>query len=162
VISKLRLSKPAVDEIALLLAADVEPQKIVHSFHCHAATVHRIKQNVDTFGETRLAPVSIMGRPRKITAEVLEGLLDWLLENSDDKALLYLDKIVAFLEEEYKISALNSTVYQALLNSNITYKAVSIILNSLNFDLLYRLNDVLLSEIRLTNLLLSLDSLYPC
>jgi transposase len=148
VISKLRLSKPAEDEIALLLAADVEPQKIVHSFHRHAATVYRIKQNVDMFGKTRLAPVSIIGRPRKITAEVLEGLLNWLLENSDDKALLYLDKIVAFLEEEYKISALNSTVYQALLNSNITHKAVSIILDSLNFDLLYRLNDVLLSEIK--------------
>jgi hypothetical protein len=41
--SKLHPSKPAVDEIALLLAAEVEPQKIAHSFHCHAATVYKIK-----------------------------------------------------------------------------------------------------------------------
>ena len=61
--SKLRLSKSAVDEIALLLAAGVEAQEVAHKFHCHTATVYQIKQNVDTFGEARSTPVSVMGRP---------------------------------------------------------------------------------------------------
>ena len=60
--SKLRLSKSAVDEIALLLAAGVEAQEVAHKFHCHTATVYRIKQNIDTFRETQSASVSVIGR----------------------------------------------------------------------------------------------------
>ena len=66
-----------------------------------------------------------MGRPRKITPETLEGLLDWLLENNDDKAFLYLDEMIVFLDEKYEISISKSTISRTLLKNNITKKAVS-------------------------------------
>lgn len=124
--SKLRLSKSAVDEMALLLATDVEPREIAHRFRCHAATVYRIQQNVDTFGEARPAPQTKMGRPRKITPAALEGLLDWLLDNGSEKKLSYLDEMVAFLDEEYDIEVSKSTVCRTLAKEKITQKAVSI------------------------------------
>jgi transposase len=65
--SKLRFSSEAVNQMALLLAADAEPREIARAFHCHYATVCRIQQNVNLFGEPRPAPISVMGRPRKIT-----------------------------------------------------------------------------------------------
>jgi hypothetical protein len=49
--------------MALLLATNVEPQEIAQTYHCHATTVYRIKQNVDIFGEARPAPVLVQSRP---------------------------------------------------------------------------------------------------
>jgi hypothetical protein len=51
-----------------------------------------------------------MGRPQKITAEALEGLIDWLLNNRDNKKLAYLDKMVDFLDIEYSIDVSTQTV----------------------------------------------------
>ena len=88
--SNLRFSKAAVENMALLLATDANPKEIASSFRCHAATVYRIKQNIELFGEARPAPISIQGRPRKITPEALEGLLDWVLENGEEYKTAYL------------------------------------------------------------------------
>jgi hypothetical protein len=52
----------------------------------------------------------VMSRPRKITAEALEGLINWLLNNRDDKKLAYLNKIINFLNMEYSIDVLTQTV----------------------------------------------------
>jgi transposase len=123
--SKLRFSKAAVDNMALLLATDVEPREIARQFHCHFTTVYRIQQNVDLFGEARPAPLVVMGRPRKITAEALEGLLDWLLDNGDEQKLAYLDEMVYFLDVKYGINVLRQTVSRALSANDITKKAVS-------------------------------------
>jgi DNA invertase Pin-like site-specific DNA recombinase len=61
--SKLRFSKTAIDEMALLLATNVHPREIARSFHCYFTTVYRIKQNVGLFREARPAPVSVISRP---------------------------------------------------------------------------------------------------
>jgi transposase len=126
--SNLRFSKAAADNMALLLASDVKPREIAQSYRCHAATVYRIKKNVDLFGEARPAPLAVTGRPRKITAEVLEGLLDWVLNNRDDKKLSYINKMIHFLDEEYDIDVSRQTVSRALSANDITKKAVSIAL----------------------------------
>jgi transposase len=103
--SKLRFSR---------VAADAEPHEIARAFHCHYTTVYRIQKNVNLFGEAKPAPISVMGRPRKITPEALEGLLDWLLDNDDYKKLSYLDEMVYFLDEEYGISTSKSNVCRVL------------------------------------------------
>jgi transposase len=147
-ISKLRLSKSAVDEIALLFATNVEPRKIAQNFCCHISSVYQIQQNINTFRETRPAPLTNIGRPQKITPKAFEGLLNWLLDNSSEKKLSYLDEIVAFLDEEYNIEVSKSTVCRTLAKKKITQKAVSIILIYLNSDSLCRSNVKLLSEMR--------------
>jgi hypothetical protein len=86
--SNLRFSNAAVHNIALLLATDVEPQEIARSSHCHFKTVYRIKQDVDLFAEAWPAPLVVMCRPRRVTAQALEGLLDWLLDHPPAPPLL--------------------------------------------------------------------------
>jgi transposase len=133
--SSLRFSKAAADDMALMLAADVPPREIANSFHCHYSTVLRIRQNIANFGEARPAPLVVMGRPKKITAAALEGLVDWLLDNGSDKKLAYLDEMVIFLEEEYDIGVSTSTVSRALSKNNITNKVVSFSLIICRFQL---------------------------
>ena len=124
--SKLRFSTAAVNQMALLLESDVPPHEIAHAFHCHYTTIYRVQQKIELSGEARPGAFGLMGRPRKITAEALEGLLDWLLDNGDDKKLSYLDEMVHFLDEEYAINLSKQTVSRALKKNNITQKAVSI------------------------------------
>jgi hypothetical protein len=61
--SNLRFSKAAVENMALLLATKVEPREIARIYRCHAATVYRIKQNVELFKDPRPAPLVVIGRP---------------------------------------------------------------------------------------------------
>ena len=123
--SNLRFSKAAAENMALLLATDVDPKEIASIFRCHAATVYRIKQNVKLFGDPQPAPISVQGRPRKITAEALEGLLDWVLNNEEEHKTAYLNEMYHFLDKEYNIEVSKQTVSQALAANDITRKAVS-------------------------------------
>jgi transposase len=125
--TSLRFSKAAADDMAILLAANVSLREIADSFHCHYSTVYRIKDKIEEFGEARPTPASLIGRPKKITAEALEGLLDWLLDNGSDKQLAYLDEMVIFLQEEYDIGVSLSTVSRALKSNNISQKVVSFV-----------------------------------
>jgi hypothetical protein len=77
VMSKLHFLKVAVNTVALQLATDVELQEIVRRFHCHFITIYRIQQNVYLFGELQPVSLIVIDRPQKITAKVLEGLLDF-------------------------------------------------------------------------------------
>jgi hypothetical protein len=47
-------------------------------------------------------------------------MLDWLLNNGDNKKLSYLDKMVVFLKKEYTIQVLKLTVCQVLTIKKIT------------------------------------------
>jgi transposase len=123
----LRFSRAAVENIALLLATDVEPREIAETYRCHASTISRIKQNVAIFGDPQPAPVSVQGRPRKITVEALEGLLDWVLENGEEHKTAYLDEMRYFLEDEYDIEVSKQTISRVLRENDITRKAVSIV-----------------------------------
>jgi len=69
----------------------------------------------------------LIGRPKKITAEALEGLLDWLFDNDSDKQLAYLDEMVIFLQKEYDIRVSLSTVSRALKSNSISLKVVSFV-----------------------------------
>ena len=125
--SSLHFSKAAADDMATLLAANVSPREIAARFHCHYSTVYRIKDKIEEFGEARPTPASLIGRPKKITAEALEGLLDRLLDNDSDKQLAYLDEMVIFLQKEYDIGVLLSTVSRALKSNSISLKVVSFV-----------------------------------
>jgi hypothetical protein len=109
--SYLRFSKAAADEIALMLAAGVASLAIATNFHCHFTTVYWIKQKVEMFEEAQPAPASLISRPRKTRLEAIEGLLDWLLDNSDDKKLSYLDEMVWFLYEEHDKGVLSHKIF---------------------------------------------------
>jgi transposase len=98
-----RLDQQSRDEIALLLAIGVETREIARTFRCSSATIYRYGQNIQLFGQVLLEPVSVIGRPRKIIYKARQSLINWLLNNSDDKKLSYFNEMVIFLKEEYDI-----------------------------------------------------------
>jgi hypothetical protein len=57
---------------------------------------------------------------------VLEGLLNWILDNKNKQKLAYLNQIVYFLDIEYNINVLRQTVSRTLSANDMIKKAVSI------------------------------------
>jgi transposase len=112
--STLRLDLSVRNAIGTLLQAGSSPQELAQFYRCHPATVYRYRVNIELYGVVVPPPPSVQGRPRKITHEAREGMLDWLLENGEDHQLSYRDEIVVFLQEEYSIYVLKWTVGRAL------------------------------------------------
>ena len=62
----------------------------------------------------------MQGRPRKVTAEAEQGLLDFL----DDNPSVYQDEITEFLLSEFDISITQSTVSRLLKRLNQIHKRI--------------------------------------
>ena len=120
-----RLDQDAREEAALLLSCGVDPKEVARRFRCHESTVSRYGRNNLLFGSPLPPLVCALGRPRKITEEARQGLVDWLLENGDDSKLSYLEEMVLFLQEEFGIFVSKSTISRMLSVLKITYKTVS-------------------------------------
>jgi hypothetical protein len=86
-----KLSKEARDNIQLQLEAGTRPDIIVNSYRISERQVYKMRENLRTFEEMAPAPAQFQaqGRPRLITPEAREGVLDFLLKNK----LTYVDKI---------------------------------------------------------------------
>jgi transposase len=123
--STLRLDLNVRQAIGALLEAGASPVELARLYRCHPATVYRYRANLDLYGDVAPPPPSVQGRPRKITHEAREGMLDWLLENGEDRQLAYRDEIVVFLQEEYSIYVSKWTVGRALREVKLTYKKVT-------------------------------------
>jgi transposase len=83
--STLRLDLSVHQAIGALLQAGASPAELARLYHCHPATVYRYRADLDLDGDVAPPPPSVQGRPRKITYEAREGMLDWLLENGEDR-----------------------------------------------------------------------------
>lgn len=123
--STLRLDQSVRETIGQLIQAGAPIKAIAHGYHCHPSIVRRYRQNIELFDVVAPAPPSVQGRPRKITHEAQEGMLDWLLKNGVDKQLSYLDEIAIFLQEEYGIHVSKWTIGRTLKEVKISYEKVS-------------------------------------
>ena len=117
------LSAAARAEIATLLEIDSDPAEIARCYRVHYTTVARYRTNLQYFGQP-LPPQVAQGRPRKITMDAEEGLIDWLWENSDDHKTAYFDEMVHFLEEKFDIYVSKSTVSRLLKKKRFSNKNV--------------------------------------
>jgi transposase len=112
--STLRLDISVRNAIGTLLETGASPAEIAQLYRCHPVTVYRYRANLEVYGDVTPAPPSVQGRPRKITYKARESMLDWLLENGEDRQLAYRDEIAVFLQEEYGIYVSKWTVGRAL------------------------------------------------
>ena len=76
-----------------------QPLKIAEFLRCHCSTIYDYKSNLLSFGVVKPPSISNVGRPRKITAAVLEGLADFI----DGQKSVYQDEMQDFLLDEFGI-----------------------------------------------------------
>jgi transposase len=84
--------------------------------------VYRLARRLESFGTVKPASLCKLGRPRTITPEAQEGIVDFLLEY-DKQATI--DEVRIFIEEEYEIVASKKTVHRAIRQAQFTRKVVS-------------------------------------
>jgi transposase len=100
------------------LRAGVEVNQIAQEVYVSHQWVSFLRQNLDAFDTVSPATLSVQGRPRKITREAEEGILDFIEQNPT----AYQDEIAEFLLSEYNIEAYTSTVCRTLKRLNQTHK----------------------------------------
>ena len=83
-----------------------------------------MRENIRHFGSITPNPAEfqVQGRPRLITPEAREAVLDFLLENGK---LAYIDEVRFFLEDEWDIKASWETVRSVIKSLEMTKKVVS-------------------------------------
>lgn len=119
-----RIAQKTREEMALLMAAGASPQEVAKTYKCHQSQAYKYKQNDLLFGNPMPPPPSVQGRPRKMTPEAREGLVDWLLENGKDTHLSYREEMRHFVEEEYGIEVSVNTIGRMLKEAKLSYKKV--------------------------------------
>lgn len=97
---------------------------------CSKRSIITISAKLRMFGDVR-APLIPGGRPRVITAVMLEALYDHLLEKPD----LYLDEMAEFLSDEFDVLVSTHTISRALRSHGWTKKVARRIAQERNADL---------------------------
>ena len=84
------------------LRAGVEPLQIASEIRISNEWVYQLQQVLDAFGTISPPHLGIQGRPRKVTAEAEQDLLNFLNNN----LFAYQNKITEFLLSKFNISIL--------------------------------------------------------
>lgn len=84
--------------------------------------IQRLARRLQNFGTVSPTPLCKQGRPRAITPEAQEGIVEFLLEY-DKQATI--EEVRIFIEEEYDIKASKATVSRAIRQAEFTRKVVS-------------------------------------
>ena len=100
--------------IETCLRTGVEPLQIASEVRVSHQWVYQLRQTLDAFDTVSPPHLGVQGRPRKITAEAKQDLLDFL----DDNPSAYQDEMIEFLLSEFGISMTQSTVSRLLKNLN--------------------------------------------
>lgn len=119
-----KLTKAARDDIQLQLQSGTRVDIIAHAYRISEAQVYKMRSNLNTFGDVAPDPAQfqVQGRPRLITPDAREGVLDFLLENGK---LAYIDEVKFYLEEEWDIHVSVMTVQRLIKSLQMTKKVVS-------------------------------------
>jgi hypothetical protein len=94
-----KLTQAARDDIQLQLEANTRPDIIADAYRITERQVYKIRDNLKTFGSMAPDPTQfqIQDRPRLVTPEARDRVLDFLLENGK---LTYIDEVVFYLKDE--------------------------------------------------------------
>ena len=119
-----KLTKAARDDIQLQLQSGTRVDIIAHSYRISEAQVYKMRSNLHAFGEVAPNPArfQVQGRPRLITPDAREGMLDFLLENGK---LAYIDEVKFYLEDEWGIEVSAKTAHRLIQSLQMTKKVVS-------------------------------------
>ncbi|KAJ5917546.1 hypothetical protein N7466_011100 [Penicillium verhagenii] len=93
----------------MISSKSLTTSQMAKAAECSKRSIINISNNLRQFGNVR-APPTRVGRRRSITPPMLEALCDHLLE----KPGLYVDEMVIFLLDEFRVQVTNSSLKRAL------------------------------------------------
>ena len=119
-----KLTQAAREDIQLQLQYGTRVDVIANAFRISQSQVYKMRENLQVFGCVAPDPAQfqVQGRPRLVTPEAREGVLDFLLDNGK---LAYIDEVKFYLEDEWGIEASWGTVRNLVKGLEITKKVVS-------------------------------------
>jgi transposase len=120
-----KLTQAARDDIELQLEAGTRVDIIANTFHISQSQVYKMRDNMRHFGRVAPDPAAfqVQGRPRLVTAEAREGVLDFLLDHGK---LAYIDEVKFYLKDEWDIVVSPQTAHRLIRSLEMTKKAVSL------------------------------------
>jgi transposase len=114
----------------MLLDGSLKAVQIAAAAGCSDRAIRRIRFNVRCFGTTK-APPNGVGRRRRITPVMLEALRERLIE----KPGMYLDEMIVFLWDDFRVLVSPPTVYRALDSIGWSKKTFRQVAGERNADL---------------------------
>lgn len=93
----------------MVLSKSLTTSQVAEAAECSKLSIINISNNIRRFGNVR-APPTRVGRRRSITPPMIQALCDYLLE----KPGLYVDEMVIFLWDEFRVQVTNSSLKRAL------------------------------------------------
>lgn len=93
----------------MIQSQSLTTSQMADAAECNELTINNVRKNLRLFGNVHVPPNRV-GRRRTITPPMLEALRDHLLE----KPGLYLDEMVIFLWDEFRMLATTSIIRRAL------------------------------------------------
>lgn len=122
--SRRKLAVAVTQKIEDYLRAGLDVQEVRTALNNKVSVRHvqRLTRRLKDFGTVSPEPLCRQGRPRVITPEAQEGIVEFLLE-CDKQATI--EEVRLFLEEEYDIQTSRTAICRAIQRAQITRKAVS-------------------------------------
>ncbi len=121
-----RLKESSKENIALLMSCEASAKDVADQFKCFMASAYRLQQNVELYGSPQPPGFHPIGRPPRLNAKARDAMIKWMLENTNEHKMSYLDEICEFLMEEFQISMHKSTVSRELKKLDILNKKVAL------------------------------------
>ena len=122
--SRRKLAVAVTQKIEDYLRTGLDVQEVRTALNNKVSVRHvqRLARRLKDFGTASPEPLCRQGRPRAITPEAQEGIVEFLLEY-DKQATI--EEVGVFLEEEYDIKVSKDTISRAIRRAEITRKVVS-------------------------------------
>jgi transposase len=119
-----KLTQAAREDIELQLQYGTRVDVIATAFRISISQVYKMRENIRMFGCVAPDPAQfqVQGRPRLVTPEAREGVLEFLLDNGK---LAYIDEVKYYLEEEWGIEVSLMTAQRLIKSLEMTKKVVS-------------------------------------
>jgi transposase len=119
-----RLAADVVQRIEDLLRTGLDVGEVYATLQqkVSKAKLYKMARRLRDFGTVTPAPICKQDRPRSITPEAQEGIVEFLIEH-DKQATV--EEVRIFLEEEFDIQVSWSAVQRAIKQAQFTRKVVS-------------------------------------
>ncbi|KAL1960716.1 hypothetical protein VTO42DRAFT_6546 [Malbranchea cinnamomea] len=109
-----RISEEQVNAVVDQLKQGLKPREIAQNVNCHLATVYRIDRNLRLFDSPK-PPPAIRGRPRKITADILQDIEEYCAHRDRPG----LAEIAYYISQKYGMSISQSSMSRAMKESGM-------------------------------------------
>jgi transposase len=106
--------------IELLLKCNITPKSIAEDLQSSLNQIYRKKQRLKVFGTVNLLPLIGVGRPRFLTIEYEEAMVDFLNEYPE----IYFNEIIVFIADEFDFVINRNIISKAFKHIKIIYKRV--------------------------------------